>query len=138
MTGDPPARNGGQIPVFIDRAAADLLPAYFALVMATGIVSLAAWVQGFAAIARALFWLNLAFFIVLWGLTGLRAIRHGGRLLADVGNHARGVGFFTAVPASCVLGTQALLIQQFALLAWSLWIIGAVLWVLVTYAVLLH
>ena len=135
MTGDPPARNGGQIPVFIDRAAADLLPAYFALVMATGIVSLAAWVQGFAAIARALFWLNLMFFVVLWGLTALRAIRHGARLLADVSNHARGVGFFTAIPASCVLGTQALLIQQFALLAWSLWIIGAVLWVLVTYSV---
>jgi tellurite resistance protein TehA-like permease len=34
-----------------------------------------------------------------------------------------------------VLGTQALLIQEFVLLAWSLWIIGAVLWILVTYAV---
>jgi tellurite resistance protein TehA-like permease len=135
MTGDPPARNGGPIPVFIDRAAADLLPAYFALVMATGIVSLAAWVQGFAAIARVLFWLNLMFFLVLWGLTALRAIRHGARLLADLSSHARGVGFFTAIPASCVLGTQALLIQQFALVAWSLWIIGAVLWILVTYAV---
>lgn len=135
MTGDPPARRCGQILVAIDRAASDLLPAYFALVMATGIVSLAAWVQGFAAIARALFWLNLMFFFVLWGLTALRAIRHGARLLADVGNHARGVGFFTAIPASCVLGTQALLIQQFALLAWSLWIIGALLWILVMYGV---
>ena len=76
MTGDPPARRCGQILVAIDRAASDLLPAYFALVMATGIVSLAAWVQGFAAIAHALFWLNLMFFFVLWGLTALRAIRH--------------------------------------------------------------
>jgi tellurite resistance protein TehA-like permease len=119
----------------IDRAAADLLPAYFALVMATGIVSLAAWIQGFAALARGMFWLNLAFFIALWGLTALRLGRHCPRLRADVSNHSRGVGFFTAVPAACVLGSQALLIEDLATLAWSLWIAGAGLWLLVTYAV---
>jgi tellurite resistance protein TehA-like permease len=135
MTGDPLPHDRGRIPALLDRAAADLLPAYFALVMATGIVSLAAWIQGFGTLARAMFWLNLVFFAVLWGLTALRAIRHWPRLRADVGNHSRGVGFFTAVPAACVLGTQALLIDQAATLAWSLWALGAVLWVLVTYAV---
>ena len=123
------------MPAAIDRAAADLLPAYFALVMATGIVSLAAWIQGFAMLARGMFWLNLAFFITLWGLTALRILRHWPRLRADVSSHTRGVGFFTAVPAACVLGTQALLIQEASTLAWSLWIAGAALWVLVTYAV---
>jgi len=58
----------------IDRAAAGLHPAYFALVMATGIVSLAASVQGFAAIARGLFWLNLVFFGALWALTFVRIV----------------------------------------------------------------
>jgi tellurite resistance protein TehA-like permease len=135
MTSDSAALSRERIPGFIDRAAADLLPAYFALVMATGIVSLAAWIQGLSTIARALFWLNLTFFIVLWWLTALRAIRHRSRLLADVSNHARGVGFFTAIPASCVLGTQSLLIQQATLLAWLLWFVGAMLWVLVTYVV---
>lgn len=128
-------RGRGWMPTAIDRAAADLLPAYFALVMATGIVSLAASVQGFAALARGMFWLNLVFFIALWGLTALRAVRHWPRLRADIGSHSRGVGFFTTIPATCVLGTQALMIEDFATLAWSLWIVGAVLWVLVTYAV---
>ncbi|HMN41063.1 MAG TPA: tellurite resistance/C4-dicarboxylate transporter family protein [Phycisphaerales bacterium] len=123
------------MPGAIDRAAADLLPAYFALVMATGIVSLAAWIQGFATLARGMFWLNLAFFVALWGLTALRIVRHWARLRADVSSHSRGVGFFTAVPGACVLGSQALLIEDFATLAWVLWIGGAALWVLVTYAV---
>jgi tellurite resistance protein TehA-like permease len=139
-TGDPAILakspcDRGWTPAAIDRAAADLLPAYFALVMATGIVSLAAWIQGFTMLARGMFWLNMAFFITLWGLTALRIARHWPRLRADVSSHSRGVGFFTAVPAACVLGTQALLIEEFAALAWSLWIAGAALWVLVTYAV---
>ena len=45
--------RGRRLTIFIDRGVADLLPAYFALVMATGIVSLAAWIQGYAIIARA-------------------------------------------------------------------------------------
>lgn len=131
MTGAPalPRREA------LDRAAADLLPAYFALVMATGIVSLAAWIQGFPVTARALFWLNLIFFAALWCLTLVRAARHPARLAADLGSHARGVGFFTAVSAACVLGSQALLIQEAASLAWGLWFLGAALWLLVTYAV---
>jgi tellurite resistance protein TehA-like permease len=116
-------------------AAAGLLPAYFALVMATGIVSLAASIQGYAAIAKGMFWLNLLFFAALWALTIIRAARHWPRLRTDISDHARGVGFFTAVPAACVLGTQALLIQNAVTLAWALWAFGAALWVLVTYAV---
>ena len=54
--------GGGSV---LDRAAAGLHPAYFALVMATGIVSLAAWIQGSAVIARGLFWLNVVFFAAL-------------------------------------------------------------------------
>jgi tellurite resistance protein TehA-like permease len=62
-------------------------------------------------------------------------VRHWPRLRADISSHARGVGFFTAIPAACVLGTQALLIQQATTLAWSFWSLGAALWVLVTYSV---
>ncbi|CAG0973138.1 putative membrane protein [Phycisphaerales bacterium] len=119
----------------VDRAAAGLHPAYFALVMATGIVSLAAWVQGFAAIARGLFWLNLVFFAALWGLTLVRIARHRARVVADLKDHNRSVGFFTAVPGACVLGSQALLIQGATSLAWTLWIAGATLWVLLTYTI---
>lgn len=119
----------------IDRAAADLHPAYFALVMATGIVSLAASIRGFETLARTMFLANIMFFGALWAMTLLRAARHWGRLRADLSNHARGVGFFTVIPATCVLGTQALLIQHAPAVAWGLWVAGGLLWLLLTYTV---
>ena len=119
----------------LDRAAAGLHPAYFAMVMATGIVSLAAWIQGFSGIARGLYWLNLTSFAVLWFLTLVRLVRHRARIIADLNDHQRSVGFFTAVPGICVLGSQALLVQGAAGFAWALWMVGAALWAVLTYAI---
>lgn len=48
---------------------ADLSPAYFGMVMATGIVSLAAHLLAYPGIARALLWLNIAIYGALWLLT---------------------------------------------------------------------
>lgn len=131
----PVSGTGGTAWGVIDRAAAGLHPAYFALVMATGIVSLAASVQGFAVIARGLFWLNLVFFAALWGLTLVRIVRHRARVVADLKDHNRSVGFFTAVPGACVLGSEALLIEGATGFAWVLWIAGAALWLLLTYTI---
>ena len=50
-----------------------LSPAYFALVMATGIVSITAWDFQLAALADGLFALNLIAYAVLAVLTMLRA-----------------------------------------------------------------
>ena len=44
----------------------DLPPNLFAMVMATGIVSLAAADAGLRAIAYGLFWLNVGLYPVLW------------------------------------------------------------------------
>lgn len=133
--GGAPGPASGAGGTVIDRAAAGLHPAYFALVMATGIVSLAAWVQGFAVIARGLFWLNAFFFAALWVLTLVRIARHRARVVADLKDHNRSVGFFTAVPGACVLGSQALLIEGATVFAWTLWTVGAALWVLLTYTI---
>jgi hypothetical protein len=48
---------------------AGMHPAYFALVMATGIVSIACELLGLQPIATALFALNLGFYPLLWILT---------------------------------------------------------------------
>lgn len=147
MSGEPaPAPIACAIatsPGTIDRAAAGLHPAYFSLVMATGIVSLAAWIESggagghgmLAALARGMFWLNLVFFAALWALTFIRLTRHRSRLIADFSDHNKSVGFFTMVPGACVLGTQALLIQGMTGLAWGLWILGTILWAVLTYTI---
>ena len=61
---------------------AGLSPASFAMVMATGIVSLTARMHGLDSVAHALFGLNIAMWIVLWVLSVLRIARHSRRVLA--------------------------------------------------------
>ena len=108
-------------------------PAYFAMVMATGIVSIASHLLGFRSIAVALFVANIVFYAVLWVLTLLRAVRYRDRLVADLMHHGRSVGFFTTVPATCVLGTQFLLVGGMWPAAAALWSLGILLWAAVTY-----
>ena len=114
--------------------AADLFPGYFALVMATGIVSIAAFLLGMSVIARALLFVNVVAYVILWLLTLWRLFFYFPRLLADVKSHARGPGFFTLIAGTCVLGVQLWLVASSRAVAWWLWGLGIVLWVVVMYA----
>jgi len=78
----------------------DLSPAYFAMAMATGIVSLAAFTFGMTTLAVVLFVVNVAAFVVLVALTILRLAWFRRALLADLSDHQRGPGFFTLVAGS--------------------------------------
>lgn len=112
---------------------ADLFPGYFALVMATGIVSIGCRLLGLSWLAWALLDLNLVAYAVLAGLTLARAALFPRRLLADLESHARGSGFFTLVAGTCVLGSQCLLVAGWRGAAEALWAAGLALWVLVMY-----
>jgi tellurite resistance protein TehA-like permease len=81
-----------------------LHPAYFALVMATGIVSIAAQLMQMPRIAQALLIINVIAYVVLWLLTFTRIARFPRDVFSDLVDHQRGVGFFTAVAATSVLG----------------------------------
>jgi tellurite resistance protein TehA-like permease len=116
--------------------AAGLHPAYFALVMATGIVSIAAYVTGMRGIAVAMFWLNCLFYVGLWTMTAARLVRHRDRMAADLLDHGRVVGFFTTVAATCVLGSQFVIVAGGWTAGAILWVIGIALWALITYGVL--
>jgi len=114
---------------------AALHPAYFALVMATGIVSIACSLVGLQAIGVGLLWANAAFYVVLWALTAVRVARFPDRVAADLMNHGRAVGYFTTVAGTCVLGSQLMVIAS----AWEpavwLWSVGIVLYAVITYTV---
>jgi tellurite resistance protein TehA-like permease len=118
----------------ISGIVADLPPAYFALVMATGIVSIAAWLSGLTPIAAGLLWLNLLAYAVLAALSLARILFFPSRVLADLSDHSRGAGFFTWVAGTCVLGSQILVVTTRWNLAFGLWILGSVLWVVVMYS----
>ena len=114
---------------------ASLHPAYFALVMATGIVSIACRLAGLPVLAAPLLWLNVAFFLTLCGLTAVRLARFPDRMRADLFDHGRSVGFFTTVAATCVLGSQFLIVAGRWRIAAILWVVGIVLWAALTYTV---
>jgi tellurite resistance protein TehA-like permease len=114
---------------------ADMHPAYFALVMATGIVSIAARLLDIPIVPTVLFALNLVFYPTLWGLTLWRAFRHGKEMLADLAHHGRAVGFFTMVAATCMFGSQWVVIGERPDVASWLWMGGIALYVLLVYSV---
>ena len=112
-----------------------LSPAYFALVMATGIVSIASNRAGFHAIAVVLLWLNGGQFLLLWILTSWRLLRYRRAMIADLTDHRSGPGFLSAVAATGVMANQLILAGAFEL-ALGLWIFGIFLWIILTYAIL--
>ncbi|HLT19914.1 MAG TPA: hypothetical protein VKZ96_10680, partial [Thermomicrobiales bacterium] len=116
-------------------ALQSLHPAYFALVMATGIVSIAAQLEGMRSIAIALFWINLLAYALLWLLTLGRLTLYFPRFLDDFTDHARAPGFFTAVAGTGVLGSQCIVLFGQREAAFVLWGVELLLWIVITYGI---
>src|ERR1043165_204659 len=108
------------------RAAAGLFPGYFSLVMATGIVSIAAYLLELKALAWALLFVNVAAYAILWLLLAVRLVRFFPRVRADLNDHARGAGFFTVVAGTCVLGSELVIVAGREREALALWLAASV------------
>jgi tellurite resistance protein TehA-like permease len=112
-----------------------LNPAYFALVMATGIVAIAAHLMGMPRIGRILAVINIAAFIALAGLTCTRILLFPRAVFADLVDHQIGVGFFTVVAATAILGSQSVILFGMYRLAAVFWVASAALLLLSVYTV---
>lgn len=110
-------------------------PAYFALVMATGIVSVAAHLQGWQLLGRLLFVLNGFFYLTLWLMLLMRLWRYPAKVFADLIDHLRGPGFFTLVAATSVLGSQFVLLNEDYTSAFILWVGSVLLWLIFNYTI---
>lgn len=111
----------------------ELYPGYFALVMATGIVSIASFMLGMAYLAWTLFLINKAAYVILWLLTLIRLLRYFPDFIDDLIDHVRGPGFFTVVAGTCVLGSQYVIISGDYATAIYLWFTGILLWFIHVY-----
>jgi tellurite resistance protein TehA-like permease len=120
----------------LSEGVRDFYPAYFALVMATGIVSVAARLLDLVWIAWPLFVINIAAYVILWVIVAIRLLRYFSFVLADLTDHMRGPGFFTIVAATCVLGTQFLMLPGWNGVAIALWLWGVLLWGVLMYTFL--
>jgi len=112
-----------------------LSPAYFGMVMATGIVSLAANRIGLSLVAWVLFAVALTAYLVLWGLTIARIIRHRVSFFRDMIDHLRGPGFFTMVAASSILGSEFVILAHNANAGFAFWWMAVILWFGLTYTI---
>lgn len=117
------------------RRLAELSPANFAIVMATGIVSVAAQLHGLERVALALFWLNVAAWLALVALNALRLAAHRARFLGDLADHSRAPGFFTAVAGTSVLASQCIVFEADPRLAAALALVAAALWAALVYGI---
>ena len=113
----------------------NLPPAYFAMVMSTGIISISCYLLEMDLLAHILFWLNLWFYISLWVLSLLRIFFYHKDFFRDMIDHQKGPGFFTMVAGSCILGSQFIIIFENYSASFILWIIGLILWVILNYTI---
>lgn len=114
---------------------ADLSPAYFGMVMATGIVSIAAFLLDMQFVARTLFLLNIVIYITLLVLNIARIVQYPRRFFSDMIDHLRGPGFFTLVAATSILGGQFVLLDANYEIATVFWAASLLLWIVLTYTI---
>ncbi|HET7624058.1 MAG TPA: tellurite resistance/C4-dicarboxylate transporter family protein [Verrucomicrobiae bacterium] len=116
-----------------EEGLAGFFPGYFALVMATGIVSLAMHHHGIERISKVLFWFNAAAYIFLWMVTLARFAFYRKLFLFDLTHHSRAATFLTTIAATCVLGAQFAILTPGISVAKALWCFGVLLWIVLSY-----
>ncbi|HEY7044804.1 MAG TPA: tellurite resistance/C4-dicarboxylate transporter family protein [Nocardioidaceae bacterium] len=87
-------------------AVRGLTPGYFALVMATGILSVGMRLEDVDPISESLLVVCAAAFVVLLGLTAWRFVAFRSAVVEDFTDPRRGFGFFTFVAGTNVLGVR--------------------------------
>ncbi len=117
------------------RDLSNLPTAYFALVMATGIVSIASFNLNFIYIAKSLFYFNIAAYLFMNLLYILRITLYPKNFMDDIKDLAKSPGYLTFVAGTCVLGTQFIIIASNFAIAAILFYIGSFAWLILIYTV---
>src|SRR5215469_13450200 len=114
----------------------EFFPGYFAMVMATGIVAVAARLLGRDILAWPLFAISLATYPLLWIILLARTALFPRTVLEDFASHQRGPSFLTVVAANGVLGSQFEVFDALTFLLPALFWFSLVLWVVIVYGFL--
>ncbi len=128
----PALRPAGSLTGRVREEIRRLYPGYFALVMATGIISNAALYLGHRDLSHFLLAVNLAAFPVLGAALAIRALCFCGDLWTDLTNPRLVFSFFTIVAACDVFGLQ-LVLRGYTEPAVALWLFALVVWTLLGY-----
>ncbi|HEY7145078.1 MAG TPA: tellurite resistance/C4-dicarboxylate transporter family protein [Streptosporangiaceae bacterium] len=113
-------------------AVRDLDPGYFALVMATGIVSQAVRLDGAAGLSGILLGVTIAAYLLLAAAYGWRLVSYRARLRADAADPRRAFSLFTFVAGTDVLAARLAADRHLAAAA-VLAAVGAASWLALSY-----
>jgi tellurite resistance protein TehA-like permease len=130
MTVEEAAADRGPVASAVET----LDPGYFALVMATGIVSVGMRNHDLSTLSALLMWLTAASYGVIVALTVARAVLFPSALRSDFDDPRRGFRFFTFVAGTCVLGTR-LALAGHRHTALALLAVGWVAWIVLGYVI---
>lgn len=121
------------MPNYLAQKAKNLSPSYFALVMATGTLSIAVNQSGFNLAAALLLYFNIVIYMILLLLFMVRLVNHASQAITDMASHSKGPGFFAIVAGTCILGNQLITVGGQHRTSFILWIAGILFWIVIMY-----
>lgn len=125
-----------QVVTRAGHRAAGLFPNAFALVMATGIISIDAAKLGHTGIGWALFAINMGAWLLLWAAGHIRAVLGAKALVRSLVHHETGPGFLTLVAGTAILGSQFAVFHLATWLVTPLFALSVLLWWITQYGFL--
>ena len=128
--GSLPRTAPGRVGGLVEK----LTPGYFALVMASGIISVGLELRGFRVLSFALFAVCIAAYVVLVALNLWRFAAYRHAMVDDFRDPKRAFGFFTFVAGTNVLGTRAGIEGWYTLTAWLL-VVSFAVWLVLGYVI---
>lgn len=133
-TSPPTAERPAGLRGRVREAVRTLNPGYLALVMATGIMSVAMSEHGVPGLSLALLYLAAACYVVLVVLYAWRLVSYRADVGRDLRDPARAFGFFTLVAGTEVLGTRLAADGQ-ELAAFALLAAASAVWLALVYLI---
>ena len=118
----------------LGQGLATLLPGYFALVMATGIISIATSFLDMPILSWLFLVISILAYTVLALLTLIRFFKYSSALLHDLTDNNRAPGFFTIVAGTGILGSELIIVGHNFTVAPLLWLLSVILWHVIIYA----
>jgi tellurite resistance protein TehA-like permease len=119
----------------LSETLSGLSPTWFSLVMATGIVGIAAYMQGIPFAPTFLMWANVVFYALLWLAYLARLVVFPRAFFGNFRQHKSAMGYFTIVAGTGVLGSQTLQVGNYQTVAQILWVAAFLFWLLLVYAI---
>lgn len=110
-------------------------PVYFSMVMATGIVSIAAYLHNIPAVPIFLLWLNVILYSSFWLFMIIRVVLGPEHLFEELTDFRRGPGFFTIIAGTSVLARELAIIHADVWIAKVMLLYAVPLWAVLTYVI---